>query len=175
MLRLRCGRRRRRRLAVGGRRIAVDDVLDFLDRRAARRRIGVVDGDEAERAGAAGLQFDIGDLGAARDRHRRRAAASSELGLAAGPHPPRQRHRRQETAARRMAVGADLCGRHDRQHVAPVHRHGAASPAFGSPGSRNSVARMPLHRARGDDVGRPPRPCRSTCADDRDRALRSHS
>jgi hypothetical protein len=35
----------------------------------------------------------------------------AEVEAAAGPHPPRQAHRRQEAAAARMAVGADLVAR----------------------------------------------------------------
>ncbi len=44
----------------------------------------------------------------------------AELELAAGPHAPRQRHRRQEAAALGVAVGADLALPVHRQEVQPV-------------------------------------------------------
>ena len=103
--------------------------------------IGVIDGDEAERTGAAGLQLDIGDFRAARDRVAD-AQHVGELGLAARPHPARQRHRRQEAAPGRVAVGSDLgspATTAGARHQCIVN--GAASPVLGAPGSRNSVAR----------------------------------
>ena len=151
LCRRRRGRGLWRHLRAAGR-LAIDDVVPLADRNAARRGDGVVDRDEAQRAGRAGLQVDVGNARAAlhliADAQR-----LDELQFAAGPHPARQRHRRQETAAGRMAVLAQLRHRKHRRRQAPMR------------GERRGVARLrladlleqrraqTLHKLRGDDVG----------------------
>jgi hypothetical protein len=64
----------------------------------------MVDGNKAEHAGAAGLHRHIGDA-----RGPRYLIADTQsleyFQLAAGPHPARQWHRRQEAAAGGMPIG----------------------------------------------------------------------
>ena len=55
----------------------------------------------------------------------------SELETSAGPHPPRQRHRRQEAAALRMTVGPELVGRCERQEVEPMPQRRNRAPVDG--------------------------------------------
>ena len=81
----------------------------------------MVEGDEAQRAGRTGFQLHVDDLG---DLLHIVADAQrvAEVGLAACPHPARQRHRRQKAAARRVAVGADLGHRRNLWCKTPVDR-----------------------------------------------------
>jgi hypothetical protein len=96
-------------------------------------------GDEDERPRARALAGDVGD-----QRAPRRDVADAKRPLerepAAGPHPARQRDRRQEAAAARMAVRAELALARHRQEVEPVpeRRHRAAGA--GAASSRSSVA-----------------------------------
>jgi hypothetical protein len=66
------------------------------------------------------LDAHVGDARAAldgiADPHR-----VDEFEPPAGPHAARQRHRRQEAAARRVAVWAEGVHRHHRRRQAPVH------------------------------------------------------
>ena len=90
--------------------LAVDDVVELDQRRLGGAVAAhlVAHLDEHELAGAAlpwsttSSMVDV-RVDAVADAHRR-----AELELAAGPHAPRQRHRRQEAAALGVAVGADL-------------------------------------------------------------------
>ena len=93
--------------------------------------------------------------------------------LAAGPHPARQRHRRQEAAARRMAVRAELDMRKHRLRQAPMRRE-----RRGVAGSRladllEQRGAQALHQLRGDDVGGFAWCGRSIAANDRGRVCRS--
>src|SRR3981081_395792 len=89
----------RRRLGLGlgrrcGCRVTETRVWGVPRRPATRRRVGVVDSDEAERAGTAVLQFDTADLGPP-GHHIAHAQPLDELGLAAGPHSLRPWYRRE--------------------------------------------------------------------------------
>ena len=134
------------------RHVAIDDILPLADRGAARRRDQVFDRDETQHAGAAGLHRHVGNA-----RGPLRLIADPQrlekFQFAAGPHPARQRHRRQEAAAGGMAVLAQFRHRKHRLRQAPMH------------GPRRRVARLrladlleqrgaqALHQLRGDDVG----------------------
>jgi hypothetical protein len=111
------------------------------------------DRDETQHPGAAGLH---GHVGYARGPLRLVADAQGieEFKFAARPHPARQRHRRQETAAGGVAVLAELRGRKHRLRQAPMR------------GPWRRIARLRFanllkqrrpqahHQMRGDDVGR---------------------
>jgi hypothetical protein len=88
----------------------------------------VAHGDEHQRAGLAFASAHVGD-GRGAGQHVADPDRCVELEAAAGPHPPRQAHRRQEAAAARMAVGADLVRRRLRREVDPVpeRRQGIAA------------------------------------------------
>ena len=79
----------------------------------------MLDGDEAQRAGAALLDRHIGDAREPLDRLAD-AQLMVEGKVAAGPHPPRQRHRRQEPAAGRMPILAKPGGRRGRRRKTEV-------------------------------------------------------
>ena len=100
---------------------AVDDVVELGDR---RRRAAVATQfmphlDEHQRAAAAGLDAHVGDGRDALDRitHPDRRM---EFQLAAGPHPSRQGHRRQEATALGVAVLAYIALPVHRQKVQPM-------------------------------------------------------
>ena len=131
--------RRRRRL----RRVAIDDVVELGERdvrlvaRGGSR--GAPSRTPAGRcAPTSASTFSIVDVrvSAVADAQRR-----VELELAAGPHAARQRHRRQEAAALRVPVGADLrLPRAAAGSTASARARAAACPAAGRTGSRSSVA-----------------------------------
>ena len=81
------------------------------------------------------------------------AQAIEKFQFAAGPHPARQRHRRQETAAGGMAVGAEFRHRVDRLRQAPMHgkRRRIAGSRLADLLEQGST--QALHQLRGDDVG----------------------
>ena len=81
------------------------------------------------------------------------AQGLEKFDLAAGPHPARQRHRRQEAAAGRVAVGAELRHRKHRLRQAPMRgpRRGVAS--LGLADVLEQRRAQTLHELRGDDVG----------------------
>jgi hypothetical protein len=111
------GRRRVARL----RRAAVDDVVLLGERQAGGVVHLVANQHEHQLAAAPALAGDRLD---ARDAPHRLAHPQrrEELQPAARPHAPRQRHRRQEAAALRVAVGADLALARLRQEVQPVRQ-----------------------------------------------------
>jgi hypothetical protein len=88
--------------------------------------------DEYQRATAAALFRHIDDARAAQHRFAD-GEWLMELEPAAGPHAARQRHRRQEAAAARVAVVAEFAVPVQRQEVQPVpqRRQGVA----GEPGA----------------------------------------
>ena len=142
------GRGRRRRPAwrggLRGRHVAIDDVLPLADRGAARRR------DQWSTETKHNVPVLPVFMVTSAMREVRVASSPTrkrieEFQLAAGPHPARQRHRRQEAAAGGMAVGAEFRHRKDRLRQAPMHGARARHrPVLGSPISRNSVARRPF-------------------------------
>ena len=110
--------------------------------------IGVLDGDKTQRAGGAGLHRHVRDARGPR-RFIADAQRIEKFDLAAGPHPARQRHRRQEAAARRVAVGAELRHRKHRLRQAPMRgpRRGVARPsARRSPGTASRADPSPVAR-----------------------------
>ena len=121
----------RRGRIVGARVLAIDDVVFVSQRQALLVEQLVKDAHEHQRTGAPFLGRDVGDARTAGD-----GGADDErpveCELAAGPHAPRQRHRRQEAAALRVSVDADLRLRVQRQEVEPM------------PAGRNRVACLRL-------------------------------
>jgi hypothetical protein len=83
----------------------------------------------------------------------REAPRIDERHLATGPHPPRQRHRRQEAAAGRVAVGPELIMREHRLAQAPMHcvRRDVAGLRLADILEQRGA--QPLGQLRGDDVG----------------------
>ena len=73
--------------------------------------------------------------------------------FAAGPHPARQRHRRQEAAAGGMAVGAELRHRKHRLRQAPMHRERRGVAGLRLADLLEQRRAQALHQLRGDDVG----------------------
>ena len=146
---------------VGGRRhgicdglpglAAIDDVVLVGDRKALRIADLVAHRDEDQRSTATFLHLHVGNLrdarGSGSDGQR-----AEELDAAPGPHPARQRHRRQEFPTRHVPVGADQRLAVDRQEVEPVRqrrhrvagvRRGVVAVEKGGEGGDGS---------RGDDV-----------------------
>jgi glyoxylase-like metal-dependent hydrolase (beta-lactamase superfamily II) len=121
-----------RRGRSGRRRVAVHDVVLFLDRQAARAADRMPHRDEDQRAALAGLAAHVGDARDALDlvADAKRAVEDEPP---AGPHAPLQRHRRKEAAAARMAVGPQLALRRERQEVKPMpeRRDARAGRGFG--------------------------------------------
>ena len=108
-------------------RVAIHDVLRFLDDHALRVGDLVAYGDEDERSGAAFLLRDLRDHGAAPDRgaHGQRP---HEPQLAAGPHAPRKRGGGKEPPARGVAVDAEARLALARQAVRPMPQLGHRRP-----------------------------------------------
>src|SRR5690606_8926633 len=88
----------------------------------------IVDRADDEGAGATGLDLDVGDL-----RGSTHLLADMQrlqiFRAGAAEHPPRQRHRRHEATALRVAVRPDLRRRHARLEEAPM-RHRRDRVAF---------------------------------------------
>ena len=148
----------RRRCRLGGRRrwpgrqVAVDDVLPLAQRGAARRRDQVIDGHETQLPAAAGLDGHIRD--ARGPRHLvADAQGAEEFQLAARPHPARQRHRRQKTAAGGMAVGSEFRHRINRLRQAPMHGPGRGIAGLRLADLHEQRGAQALHQLRGDGVG----------------------
>jgi hypothetical protein len=121
---LRRGCRCRRRFARL-RQVAVDDVVFLVDREQAVAADLVPHLHEHQGTGAPFLHAHVVDPRGARQRlsgQQRR----DELEAAARPHATRQRHRRQEATALRVAVRSDLGLAVHRQEIEPVpaRRHG---------------------------------------------------
>ena len=98
---------------------AVDDVVLFAQRQLAVLAVVVAQGDEQQRAAATVLLLDPKDgrgaAGLAADPQR-----LVELQAPAGPHAVAIVRRRQETAARRVAVDAEAGGLHRVLEERPV-------------------------------------------------------
>ncbi len=146
-----CGRefgRRRRR--VWPCRPAVDDVVLFLDRQTLRPQNTVLHQHENEGAATTLFDRDVADFGFA-PHLVAHLQGRDEFEPSARPHPTRQRHRRQETAALGMPVGSELacpCGRVE-EHPMPAQRQRRAGPR-----RRGAIERRRHHRHAigGDDV-----------------------
>ena len=113
---------RRRQSASAGavlRQAAIDDVVFFVDGNLAVVRNLVRDRDKSQIAGLALLDVDAGNArgldGGRADRQR-----GGETETPTRPHATRQRHRRQESAALRMAVVADFRLAARRPEINPV-------------------------------------------------------
>jgi len=138
-----CGRARRN--------VAIDDVLPLADRNPARRRDLVLDRDEAERAGAAGLHGHVRD---ARTAFHLVADPQGveKFQFAAGPHPARQRHRRQKTAAGGMAIRAELRHRIDRLRQAPMRGEGCCVTRLRVADFHEQGGTQAAHQVPSDDI-----------------------
>ena len=78
---------------------------------------------EYQRAAAAQFFGDVDDGGTAGDGVTD-AKRTREFELAAGPHPPRKRYRRKETAPLGVTVGPDVRLAIDGQKIQPVPQRG---------------------------------------------------
>jgi hypothetical protein len=103
--------------------------------------------------GRAGLHGDIRDprraLGLIADAKR-----VEKFQLTARPHPPRQRHRRQEAAAGRVPVRPEHRHRKHRLPQAPMHREWCRVAFSGLADLLEQCRAQAHHEMRGDDVGR---------------------
>ena len=141
--------------AAGWAHVAIDDVLTPREW-PCRVRCGddVFDRNEAQCTGPIRvLDRDIGDPRAFAEVVARRARVSKNSSFATGPHPARQRHRRQETAAGRMAVGAKHRHREHRLRQAPMRGPGRRVAGFGFTDVLEQRRAQTHHEMRGDDVG----------------------
>src|SRR6185437_14223480 len=106
-----------------------------------------------ERAGRAALYADIRDArgapGLVTDAER-----IEKLQFAAGPHSARQRHRRQETASRRMTVGPEHRHRKHRLCQAPVDGERCGLTRLRLADLLEQRRAQPFHELHGDNVGR---------------------
>ncbi|KAG1457938.1 hypothetical protein G6F57_014795 [Rhizopus arrhizus] len=134
----------------GRRRLPVDDVLLFQDDDLARLVVFVAHGHEQQRPGAARLFLDLGHRGYAfcGHAHLQRLA---EFHPAARPHAVAVLGRRQETAARGMAIRPQSVHTHraDEERPLPQGRQGLALGRRGAAQGGCDARRVAgIHRVR---------------------------
>jgi hypothetical protein len=129
-----------------------DEVLLLFHREPPLAGDPVANGDEDHGPGLARLLADLEDLGLAVQ------GVADAWGVVKGeatarPHPPLQRHGREEPAPLGMPVGADLFRRREREEVQPVAELGDGRSRTGVYGLAEGRGER-AHRRRRDLIGR---------------------
>jgi len=171
-----CDRRRRgfaRRGRLRGRHVAINDILP-PSRTAVPRGVAIRCSTETKHKTPVLPVFNVtSDMRDVRVNLIADAQWREEFQLAAGPHPARQRYRRQETAARGMAVRPQFGHREHRLRQAPMHGPRRRIARFRFADLLKQGGAQALHQLRSDDIGGLGAAGRSIAANDRDRVFRS--